>query len=312
MPLEYQKILIVDDSTENLLAFKRITFGEEYETRYALNGKEALHIAATLVPDLIILDVRMPEMDGYEICHVLKNDPLLKDIPVIFVTALDEVSHETRGLELGAVDFITRPFNPAIVRLRIKNLLELKRQRSLLEQANCELQRLAREDGLTGLANRRYFNESIDAEIRRAYRSHGYLSLILSDVDFFKRYNDLYGHIAGDRCLATVGKVFRHVFQRSGDFPARYGGEEFSVILPDTPIEMASHLAEKLRAEVLAESIPHEHSTAAECVTLSSGVIGAHVTDGRGAEWFLREADKALYTSKERGRNRVTSSSFEE
>jgi two-component system cell cycle sensor histidine kinase/response regulator CckA len=179
------------------------------------------------------------------------------------------------------------------------------------KEAERELERLAREDALSGLANRRHFDELLDIEVRRASRNGDYLSLLLCDVDFFKRFNDHYGHLAGDACLQTMGRVLRHVFRRAGEIPARYGGEEFAVILPGTAPENAALMAETLRQEMIAEAIPHARSDVADCVTVSIGVVGARVSTDRTAVWFTHEADTALYQSKKDGRNRVTSVSFD-
>ncbi len=175
-----------------------------------------------------------------------------------------------------------------------------------LEEANARLQQLASQDGLTGLANRRHFDAVLEAEIRRARRSGDPLALILCDVDFFKRYNDCYGHVQGDACLRAVGEVMRDVFRRAGDLPARYGGEEFAVILPGTAGEAAGRVAEKFRAAMEGRALPHERSDAAPCVTLSVGVAHGAVGPEMDAQWFITTADQALYRSKEGGRNRVT------
>lgn len=189
---------------------------------------------------------------------------------------------------------------------------ELRKAHGELEKANLDLERLAREDGLTGIANRRHFNETLENEVRRACRAGDFLSLILCDIDYFKLYNDHYGHIAGDSCLKAVGKVLQRVFRRTGELPARYGGEEFAVILPDVPPDQAAKLAETLRLEMLSEAVPHAASDVSEYVTLSIGVTGARVTMDMKAEWLTHEADKALYVSKRNGRNLVTCNAFDE
>jgi diguanylate cyclase (GGDEF)-like protein len=169
---------------------------------------------------------------------------------------------------------------------------------------------LAREDALTGLANRRYFDEVLAAEIKRALRSRQGLSLLLCDVDFFKHYNDHYGHVAGDKCLQAIGQILLQTFKRVSDLPARYGGEEFAVIFPDTPAGNVGKIAEKLRQKVMAQAIPHAFSAAADVVTLSFGVVEAPPNRERDAEWYIHKADKALYQAKEKGRNQVVVVSF--
>jgi diguanylate cyclase (GGDEF)-like protein len=175
-----------------------------------------------------------------------------------------------------------------------------------LQEANGRLERLAREDGLTGLANRRHFNERLEAEIRRTRRVGKGLALITCDIDYFKRYNDNYGHPMGDACLITVSKVMQGLFKRGGDLVARIGGEEFAILLPETQLEAATKLAEALRLAVESAGIPHEYSKIAPVITISLGVAAASVEEERSSEWFMGEADGALYRSKVGGRNRVS------
>lgn len=312
-----QKILIIDDTPDNIRILNEI-LRNDYRVFFATNGEHGLEIAGRELPDIILLDILMPEMDGYEVCARLKSDEATQWIPVIFVTAMVSVEEEAKGLEAGAIDYITKPFSPPIVKNRIRNHLKLKSYSDamkvvteILAQKNRELDILAKHDGLTGLANRRYFDEAMASEIRRAHRSGEILSLILCDIDYFKRYNDHYGHIAGDDCLRHISEIIRGIFQRSSDLAARYGGEEFVVILPDTSSEGAERLAEKLRLETIAGKIPHACSDVSDYVTLSLGVASAVVTDERlSVKWLTEKADSALYRSKDSGRNRVTVVSF--
>jgi diguanylate cyclase (GGDEF)-like protein len=225
---------------------------------------------------------------------------------------MDNPDDEAKGLDLGAIDYIAKPVSPPIVKARVRNHLELKRHRDILEKLTIELDRKnrelnmrARNDALTGLANRRYFNEILDAEIKRASRSGQVLSLILCDVDFFKNYNDHYGHVAGDKCLQAIGQILSRTFKRISDLPARYGGEEFAVVYPDMPPGNAGLLAEAIRREMLAQAIPHAYSAVAEFVTLSFGVVEARPDGARDGEWYINEADKALYRAKNNGRNQA-------
>jgi len=307
-----QKILIVDDTLANIEILHKVLQGD-YEVFFAKSGRDGLRVVKREMPDLILLDIMMPVMDGYQVCAQLKADPQTRDIPVIFVTAMGSEEDERKGLDCGAIDYLTKPISPPIVRARVRNHLELKRNRDLLEalgreltDKNLELEKLARQDVLTGLANRRHFNEVLDAEIKRAIRTDLPLSLILCDVDFFKSYNDHYGHLAGDQCLRVIGEILLSTFKRAGDLPARYGGEEFAVILPDTPLVKAELLAEKLRRRVIEQAMPHAFSEVLEFVSFSVGVVGAQATKERNAEWFIGAADRAMYGSKENGRNRVT------
>jgi diguanylate cyclase (GGDEF)-like protein len=312
------KVLIVDDTTANIEILYKILHGE-YDVYFAKNGMDGIKVVQREMPDLILLDIMMPEMDGYQVCTHLKADPQTASIPVIFITAMGSEEDETKGLDCGAIDYLTKPISPPIVRARVRNHLELKRNRDTLESLgrelvdkNLELKKLAREDGLTGLANRRHFNEVLEAEIKRAFRTRQFLSLILCDVDYFKRFNDHYGHVAGDKCLAVIGATLLSTFMRAGDLSARYGGEEFAIILPETTPENAEKLAEKLRQKIIAQAMPHAQSEAQEVVSFSIGVVGAQVSRERNAEWFISAADKALYFSKENGRNRVTAAEVRE
>jgi diguanylate cyclase (GGDEF)-like protein len=316
MKVVRQKILIIDDTPANIQILHAV-LGDTYSIFFANTGREGIAMARKELPDLILLDIMMPGMDGYAVCRELKGEALTRQIPLIFITAMSTVEDETKGLELGAIDYITKPFSPPIVKARVKNHLELKRHRDLLQKATIELDKknlalnlLAKEDALTGLANRRYFNEVLASEIKRAIRSRQLLALLLCDVDFFKNYNDHYGHVAGDKCLQAIGKILLQTFKRAGDLPARYGGEEFVVILPDTPPGHAGLLAEKLRQNMMTQALPHAFSAAAEVVTLSFGVVEAEPNSERTAEWYINKADKALYQAKEGGRNQVIGVSF--
>ncbi len=180
-----------------------------------------------------------------------------------------------------------------------------------LKTANKQLEKLAVEDALTGLANRRHFNTMLNAEIRRAFRRQDYLSLLMCDVDFFKRYNDHYGHVAGDSCLRAVAEAIQRTCRRAGQLSARYGGEEFAVIMPGSPLKEAEIVAKKIQEELAVRAIPHASSDAAGTVTISIGAVSAVVKDSRTADWFVKQADDALYRSKEHGRNRVTCVSYE-
>ncbi len=307
-----QKVLIVDDTLANIEILYNILQGE-YEIFFAKSGTDGLRIIRKELPDLILLDIMMPDMDGYQVCAAIKEDPITAVIPIIFITAMTNVEAETKGLDCGAIDYITKPISPPIVKARVRNHLELKRSRDLLQslalelgEKNRKLEILAREDGLTGLANRRHFNEVLDAEIKRALRTHQFLSVILCDVDYFKKYNDQYGHVAGDKCLQAIGEIMRGNFKRAGDLPARYGGEEFAAILPDTSPESGVQMAERLREEMVAWALPHSEAGVQGIVTLSVGVVGGQANRGRNAEWFISQADEALYRSKENGRNQVT------
>lgn len=298
------KILIVDDEPANLEALIAI-LETEYQVVIALNGEGALRQASSNPkPDLILLDVVMPDIDGYTVCHRLRSDPATARIPVIFITSMNAVDDEQRGLDLGAMDYIVKPFHLPIVRARVRNHLNLKVMADLLESK-------ALHDGLTSLWNRRYFDEALDVEWRRGVRSQSALSVIMADIDFFKGYNDHYGHGCGDDCLRRVAAALSGSVERPPDLVARYGGEEFVALLPETDYAGAMKLAERFRANVEKLGIDHGYSEAAKVVTVSVGV--ATITPGpkEFLEDFLKRADENLYKAKGMGRNRVFGESFD-
>ncbi len=291
------RILVVDDITANIKILGAI-LRQDHEILVASNGAEALEIALAELPDVILLDVMMPDMDGYEVCRRLKNDPRTVGIPVIFISAMNEVEDEARGLEVGGLDYIVKPVNAPIVRARVRIHLELKRQRELL-------QRISMIDGLTGIANRRQFDEVLASEWRRCHRSASYLSLIMVDVDFFKHYNDQYGHLAGDECLKAVAEAMAGQVRRSADRLARFGGEEFACLLPDTGANAAYAMAQRLREAVSELGIAHACSAVSEHVTISLGVASLIPENGDGAFRLIDLADRGLYHAKQHGRNQV-------
>ncbi len=297
---EQQTILVVDDEPANIQALGSL-LKEEYRVRVANSGEKALTVVQSgdqSLPDLILLDIQMPGIDGYEVCQRLKEDPATSEIPVIFVTALDATSDEERGLNLGAVDYIAKPFNQAIVRARVHTHMSLKRKTDLLEQ-------IALLDGLTGIPNRRYFDDQLRREGKRSLRQGESLSVLLMDIDHFKGFNDHYGHGAGDQCLQRVATTLKGALSRPSDMIARYGGEEFVALLPGTDAAGAAEVAERLRAAIEGMAVPHEYSSAASVVTLSIG----HATyspeqPGDVLKGLLQSADRALYAAKKAGRNR--------
>lgn len=292
-----QRILIVEDvklNAEILVAVLK----DEYDIRVASNGLEALQMVKEQMPDLILLDIIMPEMDGYAVCAELQGNPKTRDIPILFLTALEGDQNEAYGLELGAMDYIRKPFNVPIVKTKIRNHLELKRYKDLLK-------RDSRIDGLTRVANRRRFDESFAEEKRRSLRKKIPLSVLMIDLDRFKLYNDTYGHLQGDDTLKLVAKTLHHNLQRPGDLLARWGGEEFAALLPDTTAASAVATAEELRRAVLKLEIPHASSTVAEIVTVSIGVATSLLDAPHSYEVLMQWADEAVYLAKDLGRNRV-------
>ena len=290
------KLLIVDDQASNVPVLLT-AFSGDYQVFMVNSGAKALEACAKQLPDLVLLDVMMPEMDGYEVCRRLKADPATAGIPVIFVTAHNDEASEEQGLEVGAVDFISKPINIKIMRARVKTHVTLKLQSDVLRS-------LAFVDGLTGARNRRYFDEQLAIEIGRSLRSKQALSLVLMDVDFFKRFNDLYGHQVGDDCLRQLARAFQTCLKRPADLVARYGGEEFVCLLPGTDAPGAMRVAESLRFAVLVCEIPHAQSTVNPCVTVSLGIATLSPEHPVTAEALLKLADQNLYLAKEQGRNR--------
>jgi len=291
------RLLVVDDQPANIQALYQ-AFSADHQVLMATSGEQALKIAMTKQPDLVLLDVMMPGMDGHEVCHRLKAEESTRGIPVIFVTAHDDEASETLGLEMGAVDFISKPVNPKIVRARVKTQLTLKAQSDLLRQ-------WVYIDGLTGVYNRRHLDERLASEWARAVRSGTELSVVLLDVDFFKRYNDRYGHQAGDDCLRRLAACLKDSLKRPADLVARYGGEEFVCLLPDTPLAGGLALAEHLRDNVAALALEHADSAAASVVTVSLGVCCKPADTVGSAASLLRGADAQLYQAKAQGRARA-------
>jgi diguanylate cyclase (GGDEF)-like protein len=292
-------VLIVDDDRVNRTILAEL-LRDECRVLLARDGVSALRKASEETDlDLILLDVSMPGMDGYEVLRRLRAEKQTSNTAVIFITALTDEEDEERGLSLGVLDYVFKPIRPVIVHARIRNVLRLVAQRK-------ELEILAARDSLTGLANRRHFDQSFNMACRRAARTGEPLSLAMIDVDYFKQYNDRYGHGAGDDALREVAEVIAGIARRPFDVAARYGGEEFMLLLPGTRELHA--LLEQLRHEVLSLALAHEDSQIAEVLTVSCGGViteasREHVPSSPAE--LLREADRLLYLAKRQGRNRV-------
>jgi diguanylate cyclase (GGDEF)-like protein len=290
------RILIVDDAMENVQILHQ-ALRDEHDVLFALSGEKALEIARAQQPDLILLDAVMPGMDGYAVCAALRASPVLKDIPVIFVTALNQPEDETRALEAGAADFISKPFNVAVVRARVRTQLTVKRQSDALRE-------MSLTDGLTGVANRRNFNHTMENEWRRCARAGLPLALIMADIDCFKLYNDHYGHLAGDACLQQVSAAMGRCAGRPPDLLARYGGEEFIILLPQENWQGAEVVAQRILDEVRGLALPHAASTVGPHVTVSMGVASMMPTEGNESAVLIRAVDALLYRAKGEGRDR--------
>lgn len=294
-------ILIVDDSPQNIQVLSAFLQESGYKLYVAKTGGQALKIATERLPDLILLDVVLPEIDGFRLCQILKSQPETADIPIIFITGLTDNENIINGFELGGADYVTKPFDRHVLLARVKTHL-------LLYQRTRQLLKYSFADGLTGLANRRRLEEFFDQEWRRGYRQRLPLSAMLCDVDSFKQYNDFYGHLAGDEVLKKVAEVLQSHARRPGDLAARYGGEEFLLILGNTPVAAAAALADSFLQAVRELAIPHEKTLVKNRnqLTCSCGVYGAIPnTPEVQMESFLESADAALYRAKQQGRNQV-------
>jgi len=289
------RLLIVDDQSANIRVIAE-ALRDEYELFFATNGAKALEIATGNDIELVLLDVVMPDLDGFEVCRRLKADERTAKIPVIFVTAREEMSDETRGFDVGAVDYITKPIRPPIVHARVRMHLELKQARDLLES-------MASIDGLTAIANRRRFDVVLSQEWKRAVRSGSAISLAMIDVDEFKKFNDCYGHARGDECLRSVAGVLQNITRRPPDLAARYGGEEFAIVLPDTEAEAMPLLLGRLLDGVRELGIEHQRSSCSGNVTVSVGAVTLQPQRDGDPSSAVEAADRLLYEVKRGGRN---------
>jgi diguanylate cyclase (GGDEF)-like protein len=292
-----ERILIVDDEPSNLKILADI-LKSKYTIVLAKNGIQALERAAKQAPDLILLDIIMPDMDGYKVLYEIKNNDTLKDIPVIFISALKNDADEEKGLTLGAVDYITKPFNPAIVLARVNTHIKIVRQRKLIES-------IALLDALTEIPNRRNYNNRLSIEWARALREKTPISLMMLDIDYFKQFNDNYGHSKGDEALKEVAAILTNILKRATDFVARIGGEEFAVLMPNTNAAGARDQAEFIRSSIETHGIPHKYSKVSEMLTVSIGGVTRIPEQEGGSAEFIETADQVLYKAKSQGRNCV-------
>ena len=296
--MEFKKptILVVDDMTTTLLLLHDL-LKDTYEVKIAKSGTKALEILESPNDiDLILLDIEMPDINGYEVCKILKNNEQTKNIPVIFVTARNSEEDEEYGLNLGAIDYITKPFNKAIVKLRIKNYLDLKIKNDMLEK-------LSMYDGLTNIRNRRFFDETFEKTFSEIKRDKKSLAVLMIDIDFFKPYNDNYGHGQGDETLRKVAKALEKTIKRASDFVARYGGEEFVILLKDINKDGVEAVANNLLNAVRELKITHEFSKIENYVTVSIGVSYYNSSSDITKLELLLKADETLYNVKNSGRN---------
>lgn len=303
---QYQpRVLIVDDERLNINILNDI-LKDEYRIKVAVNGEQALERATTEPrPDIILLDIDMPGLNGYQVCEKLQADPDTVDIPIIFITARDAEADEVRGLEIGGRDFITKPVRPEIVRVRVKSQVTQLLQQRELKRMHQQLLDLSNTDALTGIANRRRFDDFIQQEWSRSGRSETTLGLIMMDIDHFKLFNDHYGHAGGDDCLKQVAQALEKKIRRPPDLLARYGGEEFVCVLPDTDLEGVRSVCQILLDAIRELNIPHAKSLVADMVTLSIGGTSVVPRMESSPQQLIEAADALLYQTKENGRNGI-------
>jgi two-component system, cell cycle response regulator len=288
-----KRLLLVDDDVESLAVARARLADDGIEILYATGGSAGLEAAKSQHPDLILLDLDMPDMSGFDVCRILKADPELRMIPVLFLSGSATSDDKVRGLDLGAVDYITKPFDTCELRARVRSTIRTKELQDLLiEHAHIDPQ--------TGLPNRRALMDRLQMEWARLQRHRGELSFVMADIDYFKRVNDTYGHSVGDKVLQEVARTIAGQC-REIDLPARYGGDEFAVVVPNQGISDAVHLAERCRWEIEKVNVPAKDTPIRP--TASFGVADA--VGVPGAELLLDHADQALYQAKAAGRNRV-------
>ncbi|HEY9852240.1 MAG TPA: diguanylate cyclase [Leptolyngbyaceae cyanobacterium] len=303
-------ILVVDDINQNLQVIGEILEKIGYDTTFATSGEQALERVQAAQPDLILLDLMMPGINGLEVCQQLKNNPKFEEVPIIFLTASNEKEHLLAAFDKGAVDYVTKPFNAPELLARVRTHLELKKTREELKAALYEqsrliekLEKLATTDPLTGIWNRRYLLSKAEYELDRAIRYQSPFSVLTIDLDKFKQINDLYGHALGDEVLIDVTKNILKLLRKVDCF-GRMGGEEFAILLPETDILLAVNVAERIRQQIanLVFNTGDAVLQITACIGVSNYILGnKHET----VDAILQRADKALYQAKKQGRDRV-------
>ncbi|MBW4457798.1 MAG: PleD family two-component system response regulator [Nostoc indistinguendum CM1-VF10] len=299
-------VLIVDDEAFNRQQLRLLLEQSGYRVAQAKDGTEAINVFQQLRPELVLLNAILPDMEGFECCAKLLSIDSTKYTSVLMITELEDTELIERVFLVGAMDYVTKPINWQVLRQRVRRLIEQSQLHQKLLAANEKLQRLATLvtiDFLTQVANRRRFEEYIDQEWRRMAREQQPLSLILFDVDFFKSYNDTYGHLAGDRALREIARVIKDVVQRPADLVARYGGEEFALVLPNTDTLGATGVAQRISFAIQRLAIPHINSQVSSHVTLSAGLATIIPEPGSNFDEIIAAADKALYQAKAAGRD---------
>lgn len=311
-------VLLVDDQQMVAEGIRRMLAEHEgIRFHYCDNSLQAVEMASAINPTIILQDLIMPDLDGYALLRLYKSNSATKNIPVIVLSTKEDPRDKSLAFDHGANDYLVKLPDQieliARIKVHTKNYLlqcerdeafhELGRLQRQLEISNEELQRLTCLDGLTGIANRRRFNEFFYKECLRSTRERTPLSLLLIDIDFFKLYNDNYGHVRGDDCISTVAKALQNTVQRPADLVARYGGEEFAVVLPNTEVDGALKLARSLHNTMLNLKIPHPHSAVSDHLTVSIGIASKIINESNSPEELIELADHALYDAKHSGRN---------
>ncbi|MGV8933326.1 MAG: diguanylate cyclase [Gallionellaceae bacterium] len=311
------KVLVVEDSKVTLKAICTYLERMDIHALTAETGKDALDIYRRERPDIILLDGRLPDIDGFEVAAEIRALEKKKDwCAIIFLTSMTKDEDLARGIEVGGDDYLTKPVSEIVLKAKVNAMRRLvEMQRSLLDltyklnQANKELQLLSATDALTGLSNRRMFDELSLREWRRCDRMKKSISLVMVDVDYFKLYNDNYGHQAGDECLKEVAAQLRRAAPRASDVVARYGGEEFVMVLGETDIDGAKWVANHLRQRIVDLKMPHLASPS-KYLSVSCGVASVLPQDTLNLGKLLQTADFALYQAKEQGRNKVVGAEY--
>lgn len=290
------KLLVIDDQMINVKIIHEL-FCSDFDVFMATSGEEALLQCKSVLPDVILLDIVMDGMDGFEVCRKLKSESELNHIPVIFITGQFNEQDEVKGFEVGAVDFIHKPINPIIVKARVATQLKIKQQTDILRN-------IAMLDGLTGIANRRHFDLELHKMWRHSLREGNCISLVIIDVDYFKQYNDHYGHASGDAALRSIAQCLQDSIYRPQDLVARVGGEEFAILLPETPVDSVVVVVERLAMQVKNLNIRHERSPIGT-LSVSVGYSGLIPQNDSNQKTLYEQADSALYAAKKSGRNQA-------
>lgn len=295
-------VLIIDDDLSICNYLREIVTGEGHHCYVAHNDKDALEVLSGHEVDLVFLDVYLPSKTGFEICKDIRKSFSSTWIPVVFISASDSDEDYQKCVESGGDDYLVKPIRQIVVKTKLKTLERISAMKKRVDSANRKLKRLTHLDPLTKVQNRRYLQHVLLKEWRSSQRSSTPLCVLMIDIDFFKNYNDYFGHLKGDSCLQKIAKSITSTVTRPRDVIARYGGEEFLVVLPETDLEGAKHIADKIHRAILLKNISHPDSIVSEFITVSIGISGTN-NGARSPEELCDQADKSLYHSKKNGRN---------